>query len=178
MAGIILARNRLNPEGQGGGALWYPDSPQCLVKSRQCVGVSRGGALSHGAPTGPTDNTPTGKLCVNKDFFFLFASTNKLRNKLENCPHPVQSVCECTLSLQGQKGSMVSSNLRVVLAQAEGRREVVISWQAQSCSCPKQPDCPWGSSRPWCWLGREVSGRSWHGEAGLLQDLSGEGLAK
>lgn len=51
------------------------------------------------------------------------------------------------------------------------------SWQAYSCSCPKQPDCPWGSSRPGCWLGEEVSGRSWHGE-GLLQGLSGEGLAK
>lgn len=51
------------------------------------------------------------------------------------------------------------------------------SWQAQSCSCPKQPDCPWGSSRPGCCLGGEVSGRSWHG-GGLLWGLSGEGLAK
>lgn len=52
------------------------------------------------------------------------------------------------------------------------------SWQAQSCSCPKQPDCPWGSSRPGCWLRGEVPGRSWPGGEGLLQGLSGEGLAK
>lgn len=73
---------------------------------------------------------------------------------------------------------MVPSNLRAVQVQAGGRREVVTSWQAQSCSCPKQPDCPWGSSRPGCWLGGEVSGRSWHGGEGLLEGLSEEGLGK
>lgn len=45
-----------------------------------------GVVLSQGTPTFPTDNTPTGRLCVNNDFF---SSTNKLRNKLENCPHPL-----------------------------------------------------------------------------------------
>lgn len=71
-----------------------------LVKA-QSVGVPRGGALSYRALTCPTDNTPTGRICVNKNFFF-FSSTNKLRNKLENFLHPLQpSGVWCALSLQG-----------------------------------------------------------------------------
>ena len=42
--------------------------PSVLVKA-QSVGVPGGGALSSGAPTYPTDNTPTGRVCVNKEFF-------------------------------------------------------------------------------------------------------------
>ena len=35
----------------------------------------------------------------------VFSSTNKLRNKLENCLHPLQPLgVGCALSLQGQKG--------------------------------------------------------------------------
>ena len=85
--------------------------PSVLVKA-QSVGVPRGGALSYGAPTCPTDNTPTGRVCVNKDFFFFFffffcfSSTNKLRNKLENCLHPLQPLGVCPVPA-GPKGSMV-----------------------------------------------------------------------
>lgn len=88
--GRILVKRRLKPsEGQGG---WSPVMFRLLsvLVKAQSVGVSRGGALSYGALTCPTDNTPTGRICVNKDFFFFFSSTNKLRNKLENFLHPLQ----------------------------------------------------------------------------------------
>lgn len=58
-----------------------------------------------------TDNIPTGGVCVNKDFFFFFcfSSTNKLRNKLENCLHLLQPLgVGCALSLQGRKGPWFS----------------------------------------------------------------------
>lgn len=90
--GSKLAKRRLNPEGQGG---WSSVVSRLLSVSGKSwsVGVPRGGALSYGAPTCPTENTPTGRVCVNKEFFFFcFSSTNKLRNKLENCPHPLQTL--------------------------------------------------------------------------------------
>lgn len=67
--GSLLARRRLNPEGQGGWSSVVSRLPSVLVKA-QSVGVPRGGALSYGALTGPTDNTPTGRVCVNRIFFF------------------------------------------------------------------------------------------------------------
>lgn len=56
-SGSILARKRLNPDSHGGWSPVVSRLPSVLVKA-QSVGVPRGGALSYGAPTCPTDKLP------------------------------------------------------------------------------------------------------------------------